>query len=157
MVGFGYDVHRLEKGESLILGGVFIPSELGTVAHSDGDVLIHSLVDAILGAAGLGDIGEHFPDTDPKYKDADSTKFLTDTMELITWENLKLVNADIMVVMEKPKLSKFKIPIRDNIAKYCNIEPKRINIKATTNEKLGPIGRSEGVAVYCVCELKEIE
>lgn len=153
MIGFGYDVHRLAAGESLILGGVEIPSELGTVAHSDGDVLIHAIIDALLGAAGLGDIGELFPDTDPQYKGVSSLTMLEEVLSALTNEYFKIVNIDAQIVLEQPKLLKYKPQMRTNIAQACKIQERRVNIKATTHEKLGPFGAGEGIATYAVVEL----
>lgn len=155
MVGFGYDVHRLAEGESFILGGVSIDSSIGTVAHSDGDVLIHAIIDALLGAAGLGDIGDHFPDTDEKYENIDSTILLRKTLSLLNTYNLYIVNIDAEIVLEKPKLAAYKLKIRDNLAEICGLAERRVNIKATSNEKMGFIGRHEGVAVYAVCQIEE--
>ncbi len=155
MVGFGYDVHRLEVGEKLILGGVLISENFGTLAHSDGDALAHSIIDALLGAAGLGDIGEHFPDTDDKYKGADSMKLLLNTLNLINENGYKIINIDSLIQLEKPKLKEFKEQIRKNVANLCNLDVARINIKAGTNEKMGFIGRSEGIAVFTVCQLEK--
>jgi 2-C-methyl-D-erythritol 2,4-cyclodiphosphate synthase len=154
MVGFGYDVHRLAEGESLILGGVQIDSAFGTVAHSDGDVLVHAVIDALLGAAGLSDIGELFPDTDAKYKGADSMKLLEEVVRAIRGEYFEIVNIDVQVVLEKPKLSSHKSQMRANIAKVCNLPERRVNVKATTHEKLGPFGQGEGMAAFAVAELK---
>jgi len=155
MIGFGYDCHRLEKGKKLILGGVEISSESGSVAHSDGDVVLHSLCDAILGAAGLGDIGEHFPDSDKKYKNAPSRIFVKDIINLITNAGFLLVNVDITIILEKPKLSEYKEKMKNQIAALCNLPVERINIKAKTSEKMGFVGRSEGVESYCICEVKK--
>jgi 2-C-methyl-D-erythritol 2,4-cyclodiphosphate synthase len=155
MVGFGYDVHRLAEGESLILGGVSIDSSIGTVAHSDGDVLIHAIIDAILGAAGMGDIGDHFPDTDEKYKNIDSTQLLNKTLSILNTYNLYIVNIDAEIVLEKPKLAAYKLIIRNNLAKLCGLPERKVNINATTNEKMGFLGRGEGVAVYAVCQIEE--
>lgn len=155
MVGFGYDVHRLEVGEKLILGGVLISENFGTLAHRDGDALAHSIIDALLGAAGLGDIGEHFPDTDDKYKGADSMKLLLNTLNLINENGYKIINIDSLIQLEKPKLKEFKEQIRKNVANLCNLDVARINIKAGTNEKMGFIGRSEGIAVFTVCQLEK--
>lgn len=155
MVGFGYDVHRLEVGEKLILGGVLISENFGTLAHSDGDALAHSIIDALLGAAGLGDIGEHFPDTDDEYKGADSMKLLLNTLNLINENGYKIINIDSLIQLEKPKLKEFKEQIRKNVANLCNLDVARINIKAGTNEKMGFIGRSEGIAVFTVCQLEK--
>jgi len=155
MVGFGYDVHRLAAGESLVLGGVSIDSSIGTVAHSDGDVLIHAIIDALLGAAGLGDIGDHFPDTDNKYKNIDSTILLRNTLDLLEAYSLYIVNIDAEIVLEKPKLSAYKLIIKENLSKLCSLPENRVNIKATTNEKMGFLGRGEGLAVYAVCQIEE--
>ncbi len=155
MVGFGYDVHKLAEGESLILGGVNIESNIGTVAHSDGDVLLHSIMDAILGACGMGDIGEHFPDTDPTYKGADSCQLFEEVMKILDNEGFELVNVDATIVLEKPKLLPYKESIRESVAKLCKLPAKRVNIKATTNEKMGFLGRKEGIGVHAVCMIKE--
>lgn len=154
MVGFGYDSHRLSLGESLILGGIIIDSPLGTVAHSDGDALLHALCDALLGAAGLGDIGEHFPDTDPRYKNAESSVFVKNAIEMINDKNLVLVNIDAVILLETPKLKQYKQIIKENIASMCRISSDYVNIKAKTSEKMGFVGRSEGVVAYCICELR---
>lgn len=154
MTGFGYDVHRLESAQKLILGGVLISDDFGTVAHSDGDVLAHSIIDALLGAAGLGDIGEHFPDTDLKFKDADSMLLLDRTVQMIAKAGFDIVNIDALIQLEKPKLKDFKEDIKRNVAKICGIDSTRVNIKAGTNEKMGFIGRSEGIAVFTVCQLR---
>jgi 2-C-methyl-D-erythritol 2,4-cyclodiphosphate synthase len=156
MVGFGYDVHKLSDGKKMILGGVLISDNFGTIAHSDGDVLAHSVIDALLGAAGLGDIGEHFPDTDNTYKGADSMKLLAHTVKLINNEGYKIINIDALIQLEKPKLKDFKEKIKNSIADICRINPKRVNIKAGTNEKMGFIGRSEGIGVFTVCQLEMI-
>ncbi|MBX7156657.1 MAG: 2-C-methyl-D-erythritol 2,4-cyclodiphosphate synthase [Bacteriodetes bacterium] len=156
MVGLGYDVHRLAEGESLILGGVRIESPIGTVAHSDGDVLLHALCDAILGAAGLGDIGEHFPDTDTKWKNADSTRFVTAVVEMITEQQLQLVNVDVTLVLESPKILPYKQQMRSTIALLCGLPEQRVNLKATTSEKLGFVGNKEGVQAYAICQLQEL-
>jgi 2-C-methyl-D-erythritol 2,4-cyclodiphosphate synthase len=153
MVGFGYDIHKLAEKESLILGGISIESSFGTVAHSDGDVLVHSIIDALLGAAGLGDIGEHFPDDNMQYKNADSIQLLVVVLNLIKSKNLKIINIDTTIVLEKPKLSLYKSKIRENLAEILAISSENINIKAGTNEKLGFLGRGEAIASYCVCEL----
>jgi 2-C-methyl-D-erythritol 2,4-cyclodiphosphate synthase len=155
MTGFGYDVHRLAQGETLVLGGVSIESSIGTVAHSDGDVVLHALCDALLGAAGLGDIGEHFPDTDPQWKNAPSSKFVLHVCTLLQSHNLHIVNADIALTLEAPKILPYKQRMRSTIASLLSLPETRVNIKATTAEKLGFIGRGEGVACYCVCQLTE--
>lgn len=154
MVGFGYDVHKLETNNKLILGGILISEEFGTIAHSDGDVLTHSIIDALLGAAGLGDIGELFPDSSPEYKDADSMVLLAEVLNKIDDSGYKIVNIDTLIQLEKPKLLKYKEDIRYNLSKACGIDISRINIKAGTNEKMGFIGRSEGIGVFSVCLLE---
>lgn len=155
MIGFGYDVHRLEAGEKLILGGVLIDENFGTVAHSDGDALIHAIMDALLGAAGLGDIGEHFPDTDVQFKGADSTELLKHTLMLIKSKGYDIINIDTLIQLEKPKLKKFKDSMREKIAELCGLDIERVNIKAGTNEKMGFIGRQEGIGVFSVCQLEK--
>lgn len=153
MIGFGYDVHRLADGESLVLGGVEIPSAFGTVAHSDGDVLLHALVDALLGAAGLGDIGEHFPDTDQRWKDEPSTTFVRHAVQLVTSAGYRIINADLTLILQAPKILPYKSQMRDHIASLCNLPIERVCVKATTAELIGPVGRGEGVEAYCVVQL----
>ena len=152
-VGFGYDVHHLILGRKLILGGEIISYEKGLDGHSDADVLIHSIIDALLGAAGEGDIGQHFPDNDERYKDISSLKLLRKTYEILKGKKLTINNIDISVVLEEPLLTPFIIKMKNNIAKVLKISSRRINIKATTNEKMGFIGRKEGIASYCVVSL----
>ncbi|MFH1049507.1 MAG: 2-C-methyl-D-erythritol 2,4-cyclodiphosphate synthase [bacterium] len=154
MIGFGYDCHKLAKGEKLILGGIEIDSEFGTIAHSDGDVVLHSLCDALLGATGQGDIGEHFPDSDMKYKNADSRIFVEETMKIIHKKEFVLQNVDITIVLEKPKLKKYKQKIRESVSKLCGLAVERVNIKAKTSETMGFVGRSEGIESFCICEVK---
>lgn len=156
MVGFGYDIHRLAEGESLILGGVEIVSAFGTVAHSDGDVLLHALCDAVLGAAGLGDIGEHFPDTDPQYRGISSVELLRRVMALVRNEGYRLVNVDCTIVLERPKILPYKPAMRENIAEACGLAVKRVSLKATTSEKLGFVGSGEGIEAYAACQIEEI-
>ncbi len=146
-------MHRLSKGESFILAGVEIESNLGTVAHSDGDVLLHSLIDALLGGAGLGDIGEHFPDTNPEYKGVDSAKLTKICLGMISEKGFNIENIDITIILEKPKISPHKQKLKESLARICEINSERVNIKATTNEKSGFIGREEGVVVLSVCML----
>lgn len=150
-IGHGYDVHRLVSGRALILGGVSIPFELGLLGHSDADVLIHAVCDALLGAAGLGDIGKHFPDTDSTYKDIDSRLLLRKTLELIKEKGFNTVNADITVIAQRPKLASYIPEMKRNIASDLNIPPDCINIKATTEEGLGFTGSGEGIAAHAVC------
>lgn len=147
-IGNGYDVHSLAEGESLILGGIRIEHTKGTVAHSDGDVAIHALCDALLGALALGDIGKHFPDSSAEFKGIDSTILLERVMELIRNQGYELSNADITIAMQKPKLAPFIPLMRERIAQVMNVETSAISVKATTTEKLGFVGREEGVEVY---------
>lgn len=154
MVGFGFDVHRLAEGESLVLGGVDIPSPLGTVAHSDGDVMFHALVDALLGALALGDIGEHFPDTDPRWKGAPSSAFVEHAVALVKEQNCRIVNIDCTLVLESPKILPYKLTMRENIARLCGLPLERVAVKATTSERIGYVGRREGVHAYVICEVQ---
>ena len=157
-VGNGFDVHAFEEekkeGSFVTIGGEKIPFERNLKAHSDGDVAIHALIDAILGAAGLGDIGEHFPDTDDKFKGADSAVLLKEAYRLVQSVGFELINADVTVIAERPKLSKFKSAMEINIANALNLTPSRINVKATTTEKLGFTGRGEGIAATASASLK---
>jgi 2-C-methyl-D-erythritol 2,4-cyclodiphosphate synthase len=154
-IGQGIDFHRLEKGLNLWLGGVKIPSEKGCVAHSDGDVLLHAICDALLGASGLRDIGFHFPDTDPKYKNIDSKLLLKETCRLISEKGFSIINIDSTVCLEKPKISPHIDEMRDAISKISGIIPDNIGIKATTTEKLGFTGREEGIVAMAVVLLSK--
>jgi 2-C-methyl-D-erythritol 2,4-cyclodiphosphate synthase len=149
-IGHGYDVHRLVEGRKLILGGVDIPYAKGLLGHSDADVLLHAISDAILGAIGEGDIGRHFPDTDPRYKGADSLMLLSHVMLLANGKGYKLGNLDATVVAQRPKLAPHIQLMRENIAGVLGAETDRVNIKATTTEELGFAGRGEGMAAYAV-------
>ena len=153
-IGQGYDVHRLEKGRKLILGGVEIPFELGLLGHSDADVLVHAIIDAVCGASGLGDIGSNFPDTDPKYKGASSIRLLQEIGQKITALGWGIENIDATIVAQAPKLLPYKAKMVENIANALNISQSRVNIKATTEEGLGFTGTGEGMASYAVCLLK---
>ncbi|MBO7402338.1 MAG: 2-C-methyl-D-erythritol 2,4-cyclodiphosphate synthase [Lachnospiraceae bacterium] len=153
-IGHGYDVHRLVEGRKLILGGVEIPYEKGLLGHSDADVLVHALMDAMLGAAALGDIGLHFPDTDPEYKGISSIKLLEQVGRLINEKGFSLSNADITVVAQAPKLRPFIDAMRKNIADTLNVGLDQVNIKATTEEGLGFTGSGEGISATVVCILK---
>ncbi len=153
-IGFGYDIHPLKEERKLILGGVQIPFEKGLDGHSDADVLTHSICDALLGAAGLGDIGEHFPDKDERYKDISSLKLLANVKELLQKKGLNIENIDATIVIEQPKLSSFKQKMRANIAQTLGLSYSQINIKATTNEGLGAVGKKEGIAAYAVALVK---
>jgi 2-C-methyl-D-erythritol 2,4-cyclodiphosphate synthase len=149
--GIGYDAHRLAEGRPLILGGVHIPHDRGPDGHSDADVLTHAVIDALLGAAGLGDIGEHFPDTDERYAGADSIELLRDVVALLGCH--EILHLDTTVLMERPKVGPHKEAIRDLLAGAMRIAPDRVNIKATTGEGMGFIGRQEGVAALAVATL----
>lgn len=152
-IGHGYDVHRLVPGRDLILGGVKIPCELGLDGHSDADVLLHAVMDALLGAAGLRDIGFHFPDTDPRYKGADSMELLRNVGEKITAAGYRVGNIDVTMIAQRPKL-KDRIPqMAANIATALEIDPSQVNVKATTEEHLGFTGTGEGMACHAVCLL----
>jgi 2-C-methyl-D-erythritol 2,4-cyclodiphosphate synthase len=153
LVGIGYDCHRLQDGRRLVLGGVEIEHELGLAGHSDADVLTHAVIDALLGAAGLGDIGEHFPDTDERYRDADSLALLEEVVERIGAAALKLVNVDATVIMERPKLGPHKAAIGARLADALGLPPGRVSVKATTGEGMGFVGRGEGVAALAVATL----
>lgn len=155
-VGMGYDVHRLVEGRDLILGGVKIEHSLGLQGHSDADVLIHAIMDALLGAAALGDIGKHFPDTDEKYKGISSMKLLEHVKELIEEEGYVIENIDATIIAQKPKLRPYMEEMEENIAKVLKIEKNQINLKATTEEKLGFTGREEGIAAQAICSLTGI-
>ena len=156
-IGHGYDVHRLTKGRKLILGGVEIPWEKGLLGHSDADVLVHALMDAILGAAALGDIGKLFPDNDDAYLGADSIVLLSKVTELLRKHGWSLSNADCTVIAQRPKLSPYIETMRMNIADACGVESDDISIKATTEEKLGFTGSGEGIAAHAVVLIEEIK
>ena len=153
-VGSGYDVHRLTEGRKLILGGVDIPYEKGLDGHSDADVMVHALMDALLGAAGLGDIGRHFPDTDPQYKGISSLKLLEIVNQRIQEAGYELGNADVTIIAQKPKLAGYISQMEENLAEILQADRKQINVKATTTEKLGFTGRGEGIAAEAVCIIK---
>ena len=154
-IGHGYDVHKLVEGRDLILGGVKIDYEKGLLGHSDADVLLHAVSDALLGAAGLGDIGRHFPDTDPKYKGADSLELLRQVAEKIAAAGYRVGNVDVTMIAQRPKLRDHIAQMEANIASALNVEPGRINVKATTEERLGFTGSGEGMACHAVCILEE--
>ena len=149
-IGIGYDVHRLVEGRKLVLGGITIPFEKGLLGHSDADVLIHAVCDALLGAAGLGDIGLHFPDTDPKLKDISSMIILSETFNLLKDKGFTVINLDSTIMAEEPKITPFRETIQKNIARTIEIEPECVNVKATTLETLGMIGKGEGIAALCI-------
>ncbi len=156
-IGHGYDVHRLVECRDLILGGVKIPFEKGLLGHSDADVLLHAVSDALLGAAGLGDIGRHFPDTDPAYKGADSLKLLACVVEKITEAGYRVGNVDVTMIAQKPKLKNYIPQMQRNIAATLGIEESRVNVKATTEEQLGFTGDGSGMSCHAVCLLEEYE
>ena len=155
-IGHGYDVHKLTEGRKLILGGEKISHTLGLLGHSDADVLVHAIMDALLGAAALGDIGKHFPDTDESYKGADSLVLLKNVAELIFKEGFTVSNIDSTIIAQKPKLSPHIANMRENISRVLSIPLEDINIKATTTETLGFEGRCEGISAHAVCILKKM-
>ena len=152
-IGHGYDVHRLVEGRRLILGGVDIPFEKGLLGHSDADVLTHAIMDALLGAAGLGDIGKHFPDTDAAYAGADSLKLLDHVISLLNECGWQVGNVDATILAQRPKLAPHIPQMRENLARRMNVEVGQVNVKATTEEKLGFTGSGEGMAAHAVCLL----
>ncbi|MCI8914880.1 MAG: 2-C-methyl-D-erythritol 2,4-cyclodiphosphate synthase [Lawsonibacter sp.] len=152
-MGHGYDVHRLAEGRRLILGGVDIPWDRGLLGHSDADVLTHAVMDALLGAAGLGDIGKHFPDTDPAYKGADSLKLLARVAALLEERGYAVGNVDATILAQRPKLAPHIPAMRENLARVMGISPDQVNVKATTEEGLGFTGSGEGMAAHAVCLL----
>ena len=151
--GIGIDVHQFAEGRKLIVGGVEIPHSRGLKGHSDADVLLHAISDALLGAAALGDIGKHFPDTSPEFKDIDSKILLRHVGKLIADEGYSIENIDSMLLMERPKVAPHITAMRENIAQCLDIDVRKVAVKATTNEKLGYIGREEGVAAHAICLL----
>ncbi len=151
--GYGYDLHRLARGRKLILGGVTVPFEKGLDGHSDADVLLHAIIDALLGAAAMGDIGRLFPDTDPAYKDADSRVLLRKTVEFIRERGYRIGNIDSTVVAEQPRLNPYIDAMRVNIAEDLGIDWDAVSVKATTSERIGMIGRQEGICAMAVCLL----
>ena len=154
-IGHGYDVHKLVEGRDLILGGVKIPHEVGLLGHSDADVLLHAVSDALLGAAGLGDIGKHFPDTDPQYKGADSLKLLQIVGEKVAEAGYRISNIDVTMIAQRPKLRPHIQQMEQNIANALNLDVSRVNVKATTEERLGFTGEELGMACHAVCLLDE--
>ena len=154
-IGHGYDVHKLVEGRDLILGGVKIPYEKGLLGHSDADVLLHAVSDALLGAAGLGDIGRHFPDTDPRYKGADSLELLRIVGRKVRAAGYRVSNVDVTMIAQRPKLKDYIDRMKENIASVLEIAPDRVNVKATTEEHLGFTGNGEGMSCHAVCLLEE--
>ncbi|WP_449622223.1 2-C-methyl-D-erythritol 2,4-cyclodiphosphate synthase [Robertmurraya sp. Marseille-Q9965] len=156
-IGQGFDVHQLIEGRPLIIGGIEIPYEKGLLGHSDADVLLHTITDACLGAIGEGDIGRHFPDTDPAFKDADSAKLLEHIWGIIKEKGYELVNADCTIIAQKPKMAPYIEQMKNRIAELLECEPEQINVKATTTEKLGFTGRGEGIASQAVVLLQKVK
>ena len=154
--GIGYDLHRLAEGRKLIVGGIELPFDKGPVGHSDGDVLAHALCDALFGAAGLGDIGAHFPDTDPKWKNANSLIFLEHARRLLDEKHFVIEHVDAVVILEKPKLGPHFPKMRDTLAKALGVAPEKIHLKAKTNEGVDAVGRGEAIASYVVATLTSI-
>ncbi|HEX2523893.1 MAG TPA: 2-C-methyl-D-erythritol 2,4-cyclodiphosphate synthase [Terriglobia bacterium] len=155
-MGFGYDIHRFAPNRKLILGGVRIPSKLGLLGHSDADVLLHAICDAMLGAAALGDIGKHFPDTDKRFKDASSSIFVREVTQLLFAHRFEVVNIDSTIVLQSPKLAPFIPKMQRRIAKIVGLELSQVSIKATTNERLGALGSGEGCAAYAVALIQSL-
>lgn len=156
-IGIGIDIHPLVEGRKLIIGGVEIPYDKGLDGHSDADVLLHAISDALLGAAALGDIGRHFPNTDPAFKDVDSQYLLKKVRQLLERQNYKPVNVDAMLLLEKPKIAPFIPQMRKNIARCLQIELDSVSIKATTSEGLGFVGKGEGATAHAVCMIEKIK
>ena len=156
-IGQGFDVHQLVESRPLVIGGISIPYEKGLLGHSDADVLLHTIADACLGAIGEGDIGKHFPDTDPLFKDADSAKLLETVWVLVKQKGYELVNADCTIIAQKPKMAPYIEQMKKRIAELLEAEPEQVNVKATTTEKLGFTGREEGIASQAVVLLKKIQ
>ncbi|MDD2388795.1 MAG: 2-C-methyl-D-erythritol 2,4-cyclodiphosphate synthase [Desulfobacterales bacterium] len=156
-IGSGYDIHRLVAGRKLVLGGISIPFEKGLLGHSDADVLVHAICDALLGAAGLGDIGLHFPDSDPEFKDIYSIELLERTCHLISKEGFSIINIDSTVFAEAPKLSPYRTAMQAVIARTLHVDLNGVNIKSTTTEGLGMIGKGDGIGAMCVALIEKIE
>lgn len=154
-IGHGYDVHKLEEGKKFVIGGIEIDHHKGAVGHSDADVVIHVICDALLGALSLGDIGKHFPDTDDKFKGIDSKILLQKVMKLIQEEKYQISNVDVTILLQKPKLRNYIDSMRDILSNIMEINKSQISVKATTTEGLGFVGREEGVAAHCVCILRK--
>jgi len=153
-VGMGFDVHAFGPGDAVVLGGVRIPWHRGVVAHSDGDVLLHALTDALLGAAAMGDIGQHFPDTDPRWRNAASSQFVAHAVALLAADGWQVVNADLTLLAEEPRIAAHRASITTSIAGCLGLTPREVNLKATTTEKLGFIGRGEGLAAQAVVMIR---
>jgi 2-C-methyl-D-erythritol 2,4-cyclodiphosphate synthase len=155
-IGFGYDIHAFAPGRPLLLGGVRIPAERGLLGHSDADVLLHAICDALLGAAALGDIGSHFPDEDERFRDAPSTEFLKEVARLMEAHTYAIVNVDATVVLESPRIAAYVPRMRETIARVLDLEIGRVSVKATTHERLGALGKGEGCAAYAVALIESV-
>jgi 2-C-methyl-D-erythritol 2,4-cyclodiphosphate synthase len=155
LTGIGFDSHRLSEGRRLLIGGVQIPYERGLDGHSDSDVLAHAIIDALLGACGMGDIGEHFPDNDERWRDADSIALLAEVVAMLARAGHSIVNVDCTVIMEAPKLAPHRQAIRARLAETLGLAPQRVNVKASTGERMGFVGRGEGVAALAVASVSE--
>jgi 2-C-methyl-D-erythritol 2,4-cyclodiphosphate synthase len=153
-IGFGYDIHAFAPGRPLILGGVRVPHEQGLLGHSDADVLLHAICEALLGAAALGDIGSHFPDKDEQFRDASSTQFLKEVSGLLRARGYEVVNVDSTVVLQSPKIAAYVPTMRETIARVLELESSRVSVKATTHERLGALGKGEGCAAYAVALIR---
>jgi len=156
-IGFGYDLHRMVEGRRLVLGGIEIPFPKGLAGHSDADVVLHSICDALLGAAALGDLGRHFPDTDPRYAGISSAKLVEAVLAEIARRGFEIENVDVTILAEAPRLSPMLEAMRDRVAELLRVSPDRVNVKAKTNEGVGAIGRGEAIAAYAVCLLRRSE
>jgi 2-C-methyl-D-erythritol 2,4-cyclodiphosphate synthase len=156
-IGHGYDSHRFAEGRRLVLGGIDIPSDRGLTGHSDADAVAHALTDALLGASGLGDIGQHFPPSDPAWKDADSMELMAKVMHLLEARNYQVVNADVTVVAEAPRIGPHAAAMRARVAEVLGVSPDNVSIKGKTNETMGWIGRGEGIAVFAVVAIDSVE
>jgi 2-C-methyl-D-erythritol 2,4-cyclodiphosphate synthase len=156
-VGVGFDIHRFDEGRKLVLGGVEIRDVTGLAGHSDADVLTHALIDALLGAAGLGDIGRHFPDDDERWRDASSLELLRETVRLLEIENYQTVNVDVTVVAERPRIAPYAAEMRERLSEVLGVAPGFVSVKATTAEGLGALGRAEGMAAWAVALVDRIE
>ena len=155
-VGFGFDSHRFQAGKPLLLAGVRVPHAHGLAGHSDGDAALHAVIDALLGAAGVGDIGEQFPDTDPRFKGADSADLLTEALALVAQMGWQPVNCDVTIVTEAPKLSPFKQPMRERISDLLGLDPIAVSVKAKTNEGMGAVGRGEGIVAFAIVLVEDL-
>ena len=156
-IGSSIDIHRLVENRRLVIGGIEIPYSKGCLAHSDGDVLIHAIVDALIGALGLGDIGEHFSDKDPKYQNIDSTYFLKEVKNMLDKEGYEIENIDSLVILEQPRLKDYKVKMKENIALHLGIDASRVNVKAGTNEGMGPIGRNEAIEAHATVLIRKVK